>query len=329
MISRAPDSSVRPVLGPLGPTRLAALSVLTTALVFGSGNNGVSDASGNGAGATNGGGATGGDGADISSLVALCGVVLGEPPIDLVATLETVRDTANLMEALTRGANCSAWNGKLLVGQPEAPVFTRYDVPSPGTFVEEESVSFARLGVQRATGTNLVIGDQAFYVDFANLQVIVWSPATMTISETLDFSGGLEPEEGTTILTSIPIVAGDRITVPVRYERDQVQVSRMGFAFIDATANSVATDITESCGGLSWSVTDSRGDIYYSVNGFVASSFAVGVPGSFPPCVVRIKAGATEVDETFTLSLNELTGSPATAGLVPGPNDFRIRLRLR
>ena len=38
----------------------------------------------------------------------------------------------------------------------------------------------------------------------------------------------------------------------------------------------------------------------------------LGLPGSFPPCAIRIRAGAREVDPTYRPDLNTLTASPAT-----------------
>ena len=65
-------------------------------------------------------------------------------------------------------------------------------------------------------------------------------------------------------------------------------------------------------------VTTDNGDTYFGSTGGDAINHALGFDGSFPPCAVRVRAGATEVDDTFVADLNQLTGVGPSAGPFAG-----------
>ena len=98
---------------------------------------------------------------------------------------------------------------------------------------------------------------------------------------------------------------------------------RSDFWFVDLeTDEVVATDVTEECGGLWPSVsTATNGDTYIGTVGVVAMEHAQGLPGSFPPCSVRIRAGTRRLDRSYSADLNSLTGGLPTSGMIPAGNN--------
>ena len=322
--------------------RLAALSILSMLLAFGCGNDGESGSSGtngNGSGATNGGGATNGTGATGGNGVApmedavLCSII-GSPTgatgfIRLVSNAEIqaggeIDSTEGAIE-IGGGVACAVWKNAVFAANFESPTMTRYDVIE-GELVEGDSVSFMQFGLSSlgslADQIQVFSDTKAYFFDPSFRQIIVWNPTTMTTIEAIPLSG-FEAPEGLLLSRIRAGRVGDRLLLWANYVNEQeFNVSRSVFAFVDSETDEFTTDVTEACGGfLSASVTTSNGDTYFGSTGGDAINRALGFEGTFAPCAVRVRAGASEVDDTFVADLNQLTGVGPTAGPMAGSGD--------
>lgn len=336
MISNASDSCKRLSRRPVTSARLAALSMLSFALAFGCGNandTGTSgtNGNGNGTGATNGGGATGGNGAAPFSGAVLCTLASGPNGfsgfIRLVSDeeLESDEEIDSLEGAIEIGgaASCTVQGRSVFVLSGESPIITRYDEVD-GALVDAGTVSFANFGLGSLASfeqTVLLSETKAYYADPLFSQIIVWNPSAM---ETIGSIPLANSAEGLQQLRMRINLIDDLVVVYVNNRNEQgIMVARTDFWFVDpATDTVVATDTTQQCGDLLAVIaTATSGDVYIGSNIGAAMEHVLGLPGSFPPCAIRIRPGAREVDPMYLADLNALTGGlPAASPFPVGPD---------
>ena len=335
MISPAPDSSTRSASSLLRVTPVAALSVLSMVLVFGCGNNGSADnGATNGSGATHGGGATGGNGDAPFSGAVLCSLAFTPEGasgfIRLVSDieLESGEEIDSLEGAIEfpGGVGCAVQDRSVFALSVESPIVTRYDEVG-GALVEGESVSFANLGVTSlgaGPATVFISDTKAYYLDADSLQLVVWNPIAMETIGSIPLAVSDPPQGLRQIGVRLNVIDGQVVAYNNYRNEQDVFVARTDFWFVDPeTDEVVATDVTEQCGALGVVVsTAANGDSYIgTTNGSAAMEDALGLPGSFPTCAVRIRAGSREVDAAYLADFNALTGGLPTAGPIAIGND--------
>ena len=345
MISDTLDRSMRGAPWPLKPTRLAALSIFSIALVFGCGNDGANGVNGggaaNGGGATNGSGATGGNGAVAFSGAVLCS--LGFTPTGTPGFIRLVpdeelegADQGQQIDSLegaiefAGGVACAVQGRSVFAFDFESPTITRFDEVD-GALVEGETVSFANFGLSSLATTRpplvFVSNQKAYYLDGASEQLIVWNPEAMETIGSIPLTVS-DPPEGLRQTGFRVIRIDDQVVTYNNYQNEQqITAARTDFWWIDPeTDEIVATDVTEQCGNLQTVSTATNGDTYIGMSGAIAMEHALGLPGSFPPCAIRIRAGTREVDPTYLADFNALTGGLPTSGPIPVENDRGLLL---
>ena len=339
MISQALDPSIQQAHRARNSARLATLLLVSIALAFGCGNDEDTRAAGtngagatNGTGATNGSGATGGNGAAPFSGAVLCslvrqpegagGFVRLVPDEELEAGGE-ISATEGAIE-IAGGTICAVRGTAVFTGSFETPTLTRWDIVD-GELAEGDTVSFMNLGlssVAAASSDSLqVFSDtKAYFFDQSSLQIVVWDPTAMTVTGSIDVAPIFAPPQGLAVSRIRATQIGGRFVVWGHYQNAQgVGVARAVFAFVDPETDEIVSDTSDQCGGfLSASITTSNGDTYFGSTGVVAIDFALGLEGSFEPCALRVRAGATEIDSSFVADLNQLTGVGPTAGPFTG-----------
>ena len=139
---------------------------------------------------------------------------------------------------------------------------------------------------------------------------------SMDIVDRLDLSELLDPEQQPTFMNSIDVFRGREI-VAVTYATNSVEetvssVSRIVF-FDPSTGTFEAR--RAPCGGLTYNMEASNGDIYFASDPWVAGIHAIDPTRAPPPCLVRLPADSREPDPDPVL-LNDVTGAP-TGGLIP------------
>ena len=328
MIHIASDPATRLARQPRTPTRLAALSLLSMLLAFGCGNDHSND--------TNGAGATGGDGVGRFSGAALCSLSFG-PNNAFVGFVRLVSDAelasgeeidsiAGAIEVVG-GVSCAVRGRSVYVYNWESPTITRFD-EREGALVEGPRVSFANFGLgslaseSDARQTAFVSDTKAFFLDYSGPpQVILWNPTAMETIGAIPLTLA-EPLEGLRqVYTRLGRIDGLLVAYSAYQNELDVLVPRTDVWFIDPeTEEVVASDSTERCGALLPATTASNGDLYIGSEPFSAAQHAAGLPGSFPPCAIRIRAGTRQIDTSYLADLNALTGLP-TAGPIAVAND--------
>ncbi len=260
---------------------------------------------------------------------AVCGFTIGPDGLTgLVDVLPSIDDDAvfDPSTAIEFGGRpiCATDGEALYLSDPEAPNITRFTLGDDGRLVEGDTVSFMRFGTGPLSGIQVdlmqfISPEKAYFVDVAQAQVIIWNPTAMTtigsIALDIETPEGLVPA-GIGGITR----RGDQLILPFSYGRESgVNSDTTSFAFVDLTTDAFTVETVTGCGALQTSMTDEAGDTYLASNAVSAIGFRVGLEDAFPPCVVRIRAGASSVDRTFDLELNSLVGGSMSASLLQGP----------
>ena len=323
MIFNASDSTKRPAHRPLRSTRIVTLSILSMVLALGCGNDGANG--------TNGGGATNGNGATPFSGAVLCSL-LPQPTggfsafVRLVsdAELESGEEIDSFEDAVEiAGAGTCVVRGRSVFATSfENPTITRFDEVD-GTLVEGQRVSFANFGVTSTLFQPVFISDtKSYYLDIPSLQVIVWNPRAMETIGAIALESPELPEGLRQSTVRTTLIDGSVVLYNVNLTELDTLAARTDFWFIDPDTDEVATDTTDQCGGLEPAVsTATSGDTYIGAGARVAMEHALGLPESFPPCIVRIRAGSREIDRSYTADVNTLAGGLPAGGLIPLGND--------
>ena len=311
--------------------------------MFGCGDSTSAITGGSSGGATGGSGGTGASGgnrgaggavarSEGAALCSLTGFGLPSGPTGFVRVLSEaeieaggdIDATDNGIE-LGGGVSCAVWKNSVYAASFERPTITRYDVIE-GDLVEGETVSFMNFGLMSLAGLSSqvqVFSDtKAYFFDPQFAQIIVWNPTTMTTVEAIQLTG-FDAPPGTVLSRIRAGRIGDRLVLWSTYVDDQgFSVPTSVFAFVDPDTDEFVTDTIDTCGGLiSEFVTTNNGDTYIGSSGADAINHALGFEGTVAPCAVRVRAGATEVDDAFLGDLNRLTGIGPTAGPLAGSGD--------
>ena len=338
-----------PAHRPVRSTRIVTLTILSIVFAFGCGNDegrGSSGTNGNGTGATNGGGATngmgatGGDGAVAFSGAALCSIaatpgggvgfvrLVPDEELEAAEQGEQIDSFEGAIE-FPGGVVCAVQNRSVFALNFESPTITRYDEVD-GALIEGERVSFANFGLSSLAGsrsnTVFVSDDKAYYLDGSTSQLIVWNPEEMVTIGAIRLGVSERPEALRQSGIQFTLIDGLIVAFNNYSNQQDISVARTDFWFVDPSTNTVvATDTIETCGNLRGRVaTATNGDVYLGMSADAAMAHALGLPGSFPPCAVRIRPGTREVDPTYLADLNALTGGLPTAGAIQIGNNLGL-----
>ncbi|MEM1416077.1 MAG: hypothetical protein AAGH15_14315 [Myxococcota bacterium] len=262
---------------------------------------------------------------------ALCSVVFGPDgttgfvrfvPDDELNSGEVIDSAAGGFEF--GGVTCLVRGRNVYAHDWESATITRYEVERDGALVERDRVSLAGLGITSFSGggDNLVIAsdERAYFLSQSGI-LAAWDPSTMSVVGDIDIAPLFDTGDADIEFNGARVLAlGDRVGVFPNYltpTMTQAAGARVGF--VDPATDAVTfSAFTEQCGNVqSQFALAENGDAYFGHSGAVSMEHALGLPGSFPPCSIRIREGATEFDATYTADLNALTGGRPTAGPVP------------
>ncbi|NTS77170.1 hypothetical protein HR060_09870 [Catenovulum sp. SM1970] len=205
------------------------------------------------------------------------------------------------------------------------PTLQRYVVDEDGDVYQDGEMDFTQQGVtdmRNAMRAGVIFNaEKGYFVDFASLQIVVFNPTEMTLTETIDISD--YAVEGYPERWSIyPVVDGDRVVAAMTHSITNAQ----GISFpapvshllvIDTNDNSVTVDGHTACGGVSSSAKDDEGNVYFATHHQQSVAYTVGLPGIPTPCIIRMESGANGWDDSYYLDLTQLTDNNRPAyGLI-------------
>lgn len=210
--------------------------------------------------------------------------------------------------------------GYFAIGLEESQSITRYEVSADGRFVEGPSVSLQNYGVTfmaEANAIHFVSPTKAYYLDWSQLQVLIWNPEAMTIDGSLDLGSLLRA--GTVPSFSARLVRrGDQVLFAAGWQDPDFNGVQSGISLISIDTNTDALSIQPA---------DDRcrdpGELAVLEDGtlYVMSNFT-NVFGKFrggngvDDCVLRVLPGANTFDPEYVGSLAAAVGGAPAVGIV-------------
>ena len=329
MICKIPDASAPRHPNP--PTHLVALSILSTALALGCGNNGESGSSGtngDGAGATNG---AGGSDVEAPLYVAAHQVFTDDGQTTFILVSESVEgfDGASLTDGIEVGGRAigvgSPDLNAVFVASTEAPTITRYEVGADNTLALGDVVSFAQEGVTqilaRQTNFQFISPTKAYWFHSDGAQIIIWNPTEMVVEGTIDLRPLLI--EGWELVPYFVGRRGSEVVFTTGYLRGEASIetlTRTGLLFIDSEDDSIEFTFDDRCGDLQYSVRGPDDAFYVGASAVTAAARLVAPELRAEGCVLRLPDGADEFDPEYRVSLRELANGRPAGNLLPGPD---------
>ncbi|ARU59491.1 hypothetical protein OLMES_5511 [Oleiphilus messinensis] len=202
------------------------------------------------------------------------------------------------------------------VGLNPEPVFQRYVVSDDGEITLDKEIDFTNQGV--SNGRNLMRASKimsptkGYIVDPNSLQIIIFNPTEMTVTGTISLADLDEPTLPNR-WSIFPTTDGDRfVAVITYYEADWSNAAHSKLVIVDSTTDTVTSDTSTECGGVSASAKDAEGNIYFASHDEVALGFHQG-DLSFPPCVIRVLSGTNEWDDSYVMNMQNLTNDARLA----------------
>jgi hypothetical protein len=219
------------------------------------------------------------------------------------------------------------------VGLNPEPIFQRYVVSDAGEVTLDKSIDFTNTGAGSSgralmRASKILSPSKGYIVDANTLQIIVFNPTAMTITNTISLADLAETNLPNR-WSIFPVIDGDRFIAAISYyDADWDAVAHTKVVIVDSNTDTFITDTSTDCGSVSSSAKDAAGNIYFASHDQTALEYFKGT-GAYPPCAIRINAGANEWDDTYLLHLQNLTNDNRLAmTAMTGPGDTAYTLVL-
>lgn len=216
-------------------------------------------------------------------------------------------------------ATIATFDGKLFVGDGEAPEIRRYQVGEGCGLDAAGKLSFAHYGAVTAPlYRNVFVDTDVAWMAHEEVRRIAWDPSTMEIEGVLDVEG-LEAKKGGLDVKSAwdrGVAVRDGYTFQPFYWTDGVYYRFDQGSSIAVYSNedgSLVKFIETPCPGLDVASMDEEGNLYFSNWVFTAAAPLLE-ENAEESCTVRIRSGQLELDEAFTQNLSDKVGGNQTAG---------------
>ena len=308
------------------PARPVALSILSIMLALGCGNNGGTGSNGNGTGA--------GGGTPISGdqFLVATSVSLPDGRTNLFSVVNALDETtvidpvASLEVPGFSRLYAPPSGGFFAVGNGEDITITRFDVDETGQFIEQGRISFQGVGTTFLGNTMAFLSaTKAYFVDAGFPQIVVWDPARMEITNTIDLSMTVRDGDRPPSTTFFNyVIRENRMMVPMGwYGFDgQRTLPGTGLVVLDTDADTVVSyAVDDRCTAAVQLVQTANGDAFYS-RGYRSTVFDDTLRGSSdrPGCILRLPANAEAFDPDYLVNLEEISGGLA-GDIYPAPED--------
>ncbi|WP_394824529.1 MxcI [Pendulispora albinea] len=205
-----------------------------------------------------------------------------------------------------------ALDGKLFVSSGDAPIVTRFGVTDDKVWKEDGSINFATYASKITLSSNAFGQSKKGYMALNVVDRLVWEPDTLTIrSQQIAGTDIVRDRDGLSVRASFDraIATRDNAVYWPYYWSDNTYyriapVSQI--AVYDTDKDQLRTVIDVPCPGVDFVSKDDAGNLYFSNWAFatLAPAFEAGAPKT---CVVRVKAGETAIDPSFTFRFEEVT----------------------
>jgi len=198
--------------------------------------------------------------------------------------------------------------GKLYAGSGEQPIVTPLEIADDLTWNELETLSFINYTTAPLQGYVMVDSKSAFAV-LNDQNYVGWDPTALTTGKVLDLPSSIPQTRGElTLQRGYGHEIVDKSVYQPYYWADksfQVYSQESQIAVLDAASSKFTSVIDAPCPHLHITTQDENGNLYFS-NGIASIGSAVLDPAQPRNCMVRVKNGATGVDQAFTVDFKDL-----------------------
>jgi hypothetical protein len=211
----------------------------------------------------------------------------------------------DLSQALevTGYAGFATFDGGFFVADGETFTITRYDIVDDRLVPSPLTLSLQGTGIDFIYELMILDEDRAFVVNEAQYEIIEWNPTTMELVDTYDISALKRDGWGNEHRGSFLRKADGTIFFLWTYTNDRVDfINNFIVGVFDTTTGTLDVIEDEDCptsagfGGF----FDEVGDLYLLADNFGGFTY-FGSDDPKEACIERIKAGATALDETYTV----------------------------
>lgn len=208
----------------------------------------------------------------------------------------------------------------IFVGDNERITLQRYEVNADYSFTMTGEVSLQQFGIDYINNPPLFFSSTtAYYVDAPRGQIIVFDPTEMEITGEIQVPELLR-EDYVTWLGPAQRVE-DRYLATILYTNEDWTAttpdSTVGIIIEDDRDEPIRMLRDERGVGAYLSFADDQGDFYIAADGLSGNLALAGSQDVPSSRVLRVRAGADEIDPDFMLDLGELLDTPATFGFWP------------
>ena len=219
--------------------------------------------------------------------------------------------------------------GSFLVSDGQQPQVRRFDIDENGDVVAAGVVSFAGRGftVGGIIPPRVVVVSEtkAYYLSEISLRGAVFDPTELTITSEFSLEQIAAPPgpNNQIVLSLYPVVRGDFLLYAVAYrnldEGSSAQLARV--MFLDTRNDAIEIADDNRCGFLSAGIVASNGDLYYGTD-TLGGAFYGAVPElNSKGCILRIRAGESQFDPDYFVSIEDLVGTAVSGGFVEAGTD--------
>ena len=309
----------------LRATRLVASSLLSIALALGCGDSESGTGTG-GTGAANGTAGTGGGAPRSTALLATQRIFTTDNRFiaaQVVSELDGQELDPSQSLELSGFSRTYVFGGKLFVFDGETLQVTRYAIDDDLRLTEDGRFSMMGVGVTSFAPTTVFINPtRAIYIGREEIAV-VFDPEAMVITSTFDVPG--LAKEGLIARFNAPIRVGDNLYMAIAWwNGDTFEVHPAVAAAVLSAEEDRFLGIAEDSRCVFSDSGFAADGAYYVVGNNFSGAIDLATPEEFPPpCLLRLREGATEFDADFYVDLAESTGTRLLGGLELGIGDGR------
>lgn len=209
------------------------------------------------------------------------------------------------------------------VTSSEAGTLTEVKFDAQGAPTVGRVLSLANLGISSTTGGNVhhfASPTKAYFVSQDTLEIVVWNPTTMEIVSTipLALAEHLVAADGYFYFYPRPLLVNDKLVlVANQADASDIDGPVVISVFDTSTDALVSTQVEPRCHALLQSATDAQGDRYFASSDYSAALHRFSPEKQPPSCTLRMLAGTTSFDPTWSRSLNTELGSSLWTGFTP------------
>jgi hypothetical protein len=221
--------------------------------------------------------------------------------------------------------------GFFAVGSSADVTITRFDLSRDGRFTETGVLSFQNQGINNLSRTVAFISEtKAYYLDEANVRIIIWNPRDLTLTGSIDLGVAAQPGMNTKFVrVNYPLRAGRLYTTATWSNRSQGTLAlETGLLVIDTERDTLAHyEVDTRCPGASEVVSLPSGDVYFGTGPDEVDHPQVR-GRSRPACLLRVKAGEERFDPGYVLQVSDSVGGRVACDVLPSGRPEAVLVRV-